>query len=138
MSEDRSNHTPVPWTVHEWPRMPGWFQIWGDQPDGNGGTFKAWVASVRGGELSDERNKANADFIFRACNSHDELVKALELALRVMPRLTIRDVIEAGDDAIDAFGLNPWCINEGLATGDEPIEADWIRTAIAKAKGEAS
>jgi hypothetical protein len=37
-------------------------------------------------------------------------------------RVTIRQVIDAGDNAIKAAGLNPWCINEGLATGDETID----------------
>lgn len=32
---------------------------------------------------------------------------------------TVRQIIEAGDRAIDAAGLNPWAMNEGLATGDE-------------------
>jgi len=32
---------------------------------------------------------------------------------------TVRQIIENGDRAIDAAGLNPWAMNEGLATGDE-------------------
>ena len=32
---------------------------------------------------------------------------------------TVRQIIEAGDRAIDAAGLNPWCMNEGLAEGNE-------------------
>lgn len=35
--------------------------------------------------------------------------------------LTVRQVIEAGDRYIEAAGLNPWCINEGQATGDERL-----------------
>lgn len=32
---------------------------------------------------------------------------------------TVRRIIESGDRAIDLAGLNPWCMNEGLASGDE-------------------
>lgn len=32
---------------------------------------------------------------------------------------TVRQIIEAGDRAIDAAGINPWAMNEGLATGEE-------------------
>lgn len=35
--------------------------------------------------------------------------------------LTVRQVIEAGDEYIEAAGLNPWCMREGLATGEERI-----------------
>lgn len=61
---------------------------------------------------------------------------ALERARPLVALLTVRQVIEAGDDAIAAAGLNPWCMNEGLARGDEPIGAHFIERAIATAKGE--
>lgn len=51
----------------------------------------------------------------------DRLCHLLHEAAVLVPLLTVRQVIHAGDAAIDAAGLNPWCINEGLATGDEEI-----------------
>lgn len=65
-----------------------------------------------------------------------KLLEALERARPLVALLTVRQVIEAGDDAIAAAGLNPWCMNEGLARGDEPIAAHFIEWAIAAAKGE--
>jgi hypothetical protein len=32
---------------------------------------------------------------------------------------SIRAVVEAGDAAIDAAGINPWTLNEGTSAGDE-------------------
>lgn len=50
---------------------------------------------------------------------HDLLavLRCLRLLQECPP--TVRQIIEAGDRAIDAAGLNPWAMNEGLATGDE-------------------
>jgi len=47
----------------------------------------------------------------------------IEIAkLKVLANLvTIRQVFDAGDDAITASGLSPWCINEGQAAGDETL-----------------
>lgn len=47
----------------------------------------------------------------------DELKRAKKLASLV----TVRQVIDVGDEYIEAAGLNPWCLNEGLTTGDERI-----------------
>lgn len=44
---------------------------------------------------------------------------------KILSLITLRQVIQAGDEYIDALRLNPWCINEGLATGDECIVIDW-------------
>jgi hypothetical protein len=50
---------------------------------------------------------------------HDLLavLRCLRLLQECPP--TVRQIIEAGDRAIDAAGLNPWCMNEGLAEGNE-------------------
>lgn len=66
-----------------------------------------------------------------------ELYEALRIARKLIGLITVRQVIEAGDDAIAAVGLNPWCMNEGRATGDEPVSADFIEAALAKAEGKA-
>ena len=76
--------------------------------------------------------QANAHLIAAA----PEMYGALERAATLVKLLTVRQVIEAGDKATEAAGLNPWCINEGLATGGESIGSDWIDFALAKARGE--
>jgi hypothetical protein len=35
----------------------------------------------------------------------------------------------------DVSNLNPYCINEGLATGNEGYDAFWLEAVIAKVKG---
>lgn len=68
-----AKHTPGHWEARPWPREEGKFQIWGSHPGSKGSTFRAWVASVRAGELSDETNEANARLIAAA----PELLAAL-------------------------------------------------------------
>jgi len=50
----------------------------------------------------------------------DDLLAVLR-CLRLLQECppTVRQIIEAGDRAIDAAGINPYAMNEGLATGDE-------------------
>jgi hypothetical protein len=66
-------------------------------------------------------------------NAHADLVEALKRVLPLLRLLTVRQVIEAGDEAITAAGLNPWCINEGLAEGSERLGLWWVEAAVAKA-----
>lgn len=49
-------------------------------------------------------------------------IRALTPLLRM---LTIRDVLAAGEDVIAASGINPWCVAEGRASGDEPALSSW-------------
>ena len=59
------------------------------------------------------------------------MVEALKRAQVLCRLLTVRQVIiEGGDKYIEAAGLNPWAINEGLATGDERIDPPFIDTAL--------
>ena len=67
--------------------------------------------------------------------SSPELLESLKRAQKLVSLLTVRQVIEAGDEAIEAAGLNPWCMKEGLAEGHEHIGAYFIDAAIAKATG---
>lgn len=63
----------------------------------------------------------------------------LRRALVLLRLPTVRQVINAGDDAIDAAGLNPWAMNEGLATGDERISPSFIddwRAMLSTTAGE--
>ena len=59
-----------------------------------------------------------------------EAIKALERAKILIGLLTVEQVISAGDEFISASGLNPWCLNEGLAAGDEKISTAFINFAI--------
>jgi hypothetical protein len=68
--------------------------------------------------------------LVRECPEVRELVKACQRLHDICHFLTVRQVIELGDDAIFASGLNPWSLNEGLATGDERIDLDWAQTAL--------
>lgn len=68
-------------------------------------------------------------------------LRAIERLVTLAKLVTVRQAIEAGDEAIEAAGLNPWCINEGLATGDERVHLWWAgdlqaRAAIRQATGE--
>lgn len=64
-----------------------------------------------------------------------ELLAELEKARQLVRLVTVRQVIRAGDKAIEAAGLNPYCIAEGLATGEEPLDIWSIDAVIARAKG---
>jgi hypothetical protein len=61
-----------------------------------------------------------------------EIIETLKRAQKLVPLLTVRQVINAGDHAIEASGLNPYCLNEGQAIGDEYISSWWIDWAIEK------
>jgi len=61
------------------------------------------------------------------------------LALLAKCPPTIRAVVEAGDAAIDAAGINPWTLNEGTSAGDEscvPWFLEEARAAVLSALGE--
>ena len=78
---------------------------------GNGIVKTGCISSV---DLTrDDENK-----IILAVNKHDELVTALKRARELVRLVTVRQVIGGGDKAIEAAGLNPWCINEGADLDD--------------------
>lgn len=62
-------------------------------------------------------------------------IQTVAAILPIIETITIRQAIEAGDEVIDACGLNPWCMNEGLADGSERALGHWklepIRDALA-------
>ncbi len=86
MSE--TEHTPTPWAVCLNPPNPQWFaeitiyDIAGDRR-------VADVASLMA------PSKANAEFIVRACNAHDQLVEAMALikAFNSYPGLAVKESI---------------------------------------------
>lgn len=65
---------------------------------------------------------------------HAKLIELLEVSQTLMGILTIRQVMEAGSEAIEAAGLNPWCVNEGQTTGDDHVDLWKISAAIDEAK----
>ena len=67
-----------------------------------------------------------------------KLIEAAERANKLINLLTVRQVIEAGDEAIEASGLNQWCLNEGLAEGRESIGFWLLGAALARVQGGAA
>jgi hypothetical protein len=55
-----------------------------------------------------------------------ELEAALRRAQRLVRLLTVGQVVDAGDDAIEAAGLNTWCVNEGLATRESKLNPTFL------------
>lgn len=90
-----------------------------------------------GPEPGDRGAFANEDEV-RLAAAAPKLLKSCQRLLVLARLLTVRQVIEAGDDAIKAAGLNPWCLNEGLARGDERISVDFAEVAIRDASGPLS
>lgn len=64
------------------------------------------------------------------------IARALTLLAACPP--TVRQVIEAGNDAIEASGLNPWCMNEGRADGTEEVTLWWLNDVSEKVKRAAN
>lgn len=58
----------------------------------------------------------------KAAKEIERLRAALEIMTQLHPTTTMRDVFDAGDKAIEAFGLNPWCLNEGRASEDDEVD----------------
>lgn len=60
----------------------------------------------------------------------DRLRAILRRAQVLVGLITVRQVINAGNDAIEAADLNPYAMNEGLATGDEHINTWWMDSVV--------
>ena len=112
---DITGHTPGPWTIYDD----------GGEEDSSD-IIMAWIDDEDSGEKYDiaamlldrpiGERKANAEFIIRACNSHDALLEALE--------------------EYDLFSQQ----NDNWSDGDEFDVPEFVlkaRAAIAKAKGGA-
>ncbi len=54
----------------------------------------------------------------------------VEAARILLGKITVRQVIGSGEDVIAAVGLNTWCINEGLAAGDESADAGRLLSGL--------
>jgi 3-methyladenine DNA glycosylase/8-oxoguanine DNA glycosylase len=110
-------HTPTPWVSP-------------NEPDGSpaiffsdGDPFMAVGECITHSMIGLEQARANASFIVRACNSHAELVKALEVTHAVLSSLKP-----------DALGV------EGSKEGTNYYRAEYliklIEGALEKARGE--
>jgi hypothetical protein len=64
-----------------------------------------------------------------------ELIEAAKRADKLIRLLTVRQVIEAGDEYIEAAGLNPYCMNEGLAEGGDRVRLMCLEFALANVGG---
>lgn len=64
---DRTTHTPGPWHIDRMAAGPSFYVI--DEAGED-------IARVRGG---DDRSHPNAEFIVRACNSHEELLEVVRM-----------------------------------------------------------
>ena len=117
-------HTPGPW------RREGRFVY--ALGEGETNVFSANVQG--GGSGSDVATLAEQEANARLIAAAPELLEEGIKATRLLRLLTIRQIIEGGDETIEASGLNPWAMNEGLATGDERFDPWKMDAAIAKAE----
>ncbi len=92
----KTQHTPTPWGI---------LQVCDEvyiQPKGNevlGGHYHTQDIL----KMTAKRDYANAAFIVRACNSHDELVAAAQKALDFIQSLPYEPAIAASTKAQDAL-----------------------------------
>ena len=71
-----SGHTPLPWTTRK--ARPGHDRDVGIVAPGCAGVIAECFEEFRAkGERHPEEAEANAEYIVRACNSHEELLEAL-------------------------------------------------------------
>lgn len=73
---------------------------------------------------------SDAAEIERLREENESLRRAVARARPLVALLTVRQVIEAGGEALEASGLNPWCVNEGLAQGGERLDPWWLDAGI--------
>lgn len=82
-----SKHTPTPWKVWDHPVPAGEIHI--------GATGTPLIAKVMLRDASINEFEANAAFIVRACNTHEELLFAAEFALKQIKKLATGDIVAA-------------------------------------------
>jgi len=62
------------------------------------------VAQINEPRVNHKLARANAEFIVRACNAHDDLVKALQGLLNALPSATTHPAIKEARDALAKTG----------------------------------
>jgi len=82
-----TQHTPTPWKVLQAGDPSGVPRVTSDK----GGVAVICVNRYMGEKGPSAEESANAAFIVRACNAHDELVAALTLAKYVLATLSLDD-----------------------------------------------
>ncbi len=88
----RLEHTPTPWKVG---RDNSLFPMAGGK--------RSWVIAQMAQCRTDKAGQANAAFIVRACNSHEELVKALEWALLFVEQSDEAEISKWGGESLAHF-----------------------------------
>lgn len=104
-TNNSTQRTPTPWRLSEQYSLTVEYKI---------GDYVATMCGLR------DKAEANAAFIVRACNAHDELVAALEGTI----------------DCLTVHELD--CARDGLKNAERAARdaLSAVRAAIAKAKGE--
>ena len=112
MKTQMTKHTPLPWHAN------------GTQIIGKAGKRHQYIADVCR-DVGAESARANAEFIFRACNSHDELLGALRSCFEMLTSPKFSGWIDANcaDDEL-------WAMTAAMIQ-----RRDEARAAIAKAEG---
>ncbi len=118
---NKSQHTPEPWFVHV---GDGSLDLWeirtgrpGDNVPFNGDPIVSFFEEPSAGAGGVE-GKANAEFIVRACNAHEQLLATCQ---------EFADAVIRGDAELKAQGiLSPACVL---------LASHHARAAIAKAEG---
>ena len=107
--------------------MPTTWTKWPDHDD-QGAPTGRWCIGPEGGDpvaVTVAATEAQAD----ALTAYPDTIAALEEAIKraavLVPLLTVGQVFAAGMEAIEAAGLDPWCMNEGLANKDSTIGPQW-------------
>lgn len=54
-----------------------------------------------------------------------DVLQSVQRLVTLAELVTVRQAVDAGHEACDAAGLNPWCMNEGTATGNERVYLWW-------------
>ena len=101
-------------------------------------TARAEIESISATAEANEWRAETAESALTAAQARiAELEQTLRRAAPLVRLLTVRQVLlSSSNTAIEASGLNPWAINEGLATGDERIDAWWIDATLSPAVKE--
>ena len=133
---ENNRHTPIPWYIEGESGNPHEaYIIVGDKQ----GSTIAWTSNSfddsSNEEYISEEDTANAQFIIRACNSHDELLEALEELLGMAED----DHHGCDIDSDSSFDCDVPDSREGIVAVRKIFGHEVIRRAkqaLAKAKGE--
>lgn len=132
-TDETAEGTPV-WLGHEAGEAAGRIAILAAPWTGEAGNGDVDVTLVDGSTLPLPHGSISPAWAPHVSKSLAEAETALTNAKRLVALLTIRDVVEEGGEALTASGLNPYCMNEGRATGEEPLNLWQVDAAIKRAR----